>query len=222
MSTRTIGKMTRMARAPYPHYDSTKPFWLTRTFGSLRDACRPISSMRRRASTIRLYHTHRSPPFSLPQSRHEFPMSANRNAMSVMGRFLSSTRPVNPLPQIHHLRPITTPAHFLRRSIRRVVTKHPLFRRGMPHQLALGDYAKREHGGRLAIDQHDARAGDARDQRMRGEARVFGGSMPEAVFAITEGRALDGADRERQQTKQREYARSGHAKPVTSPVFRTA
>lgn len=72
----------------------------------------------------------------------------------------------------------------------------------MPHQLALGDHAEREHGRRLAIDHHDARAGDARDQRMCGEVRVLGGAMPEGVFAITEGRTIDGAGRERQQTKQ--------------------
>lgn len=46
--------------------------------------------------------------------------------------------------------------------------------------------------------------------------------MAEGVFAIAEGWALGGADRERQQAKQRERARSDHAKPVTSPVLPTA
>jgi hypothetical protein len=92
----------------------------------------------------------------------------------------------------------------------------------MPHQLTLGDDAEREHGRRLAIDQHDARAGDARDQRVRREIGVFGGPMPEGVFAIADGRAFGGAKRERQQAKQRERALSNHAKPVTSPVFHTA
>jgi hypothetical protein len=102
------------------------------------------------------------------------------------------------------------------------MTKNPLLRRGMPHEFAFGDHAEREHGGELAIDQHDARAGDARDQRVRGEVRVFGGAMTEGVFAIADGQALGGTDRERQQTKQRKYARSHHAKPVTSPVVGTA
>ena len=46
--------------------------------------------------------------------------------------------------------------------------------------------------------------------------------MAEGVFAIAEEQALGGAERERQQAKQRERARSRHAKPVTSPVLHTA
>jgi hypothetical protein len=74
----------------------------------------------------------------------------------------------------------------------------------------------------FAIDQHDVGAGDARDQRVRGEVRVLGGTMAEGVFTIAERWALGGADREEQQAKQRERARSRHAKPVTSPVLHTA
>lgn len=65
-------------------------------------------------------------------------------------------------------------------------------------------------------------ATDARDQRMCGKIRMFGGAMQDGVFAITEGHALDGAGRERQQAKQQQYARSRHAKLVTSPVLHTA
>lgn len=77
--------------------------------------------------------------------------------------------------------------------------KHPLLRRVMPHEFAFGDDADREHGGGLAMNQHDVGASDARDQRVGGEFRMFGGAMAEGVFAIAEGRALGGADRERQQ-----------------------
>ena len=94
--------------------------------------------------------------------------------------------------------------------------------RDIPHKHAFGDHTQRKHRGKLAIDQHDADAADLRDQRVRGEVLVFGGPMPDGLFAIEDGRALDGADRERQQAKQRERARSDHAKPVTSPVLPTA